>query len=371
MKILHVVGTMNPGGTETWLLNVLRHIDRDAHQLSFCTFGSNPGIYAEEIVGLGGQIIPCLLSSNLLSFIRRFHQILRQGHYDLVHGHVHYFSGLIMKLSYDAGVRIRIAHAHTGAPERAFSPSRKLYATLMKQAIHRYATHGIAASQEAASILFGPLWKNDPRWRIVYCGIDLEPFRQRVDRFRVRSELGIPLDAKVVGHVGRFLPVKNHSLLVDIAVELQKCTPNVWFILVGDGPQRIQIQDQVRQLSLADRFIFTGVRSDIPRLMQGAMDVFCMPSRFEGLPLVVLECQAAALPVVLSDVITSEVTVLPHLITRCSLESSPKKWAALVAEALEKPRIPHTEAIAVMENSPFNIVHSVSSLLRIYQGDSE
>ena len=237
VRVLHIIGAMDYGGIETWLMHVLRHINRTKFQFDFCYTKPEPGAYALEIEALGGRMVACLLKkSNPLSFARRFRSVLREGRYDVVHSHVHHFSGFVVRLAHQEQVPVRIAHCHNTSDGKGSGPSRILYHALMKHWIRKYATHGLAASQDAARALFGPNWQSDPRFRVLHCGIDLEPFRQEVSREPVRQELGIPLDAPVVGHVGRFVPQKNHTFLLEIAAEVVKLRTEVRFLLVGDGP---------------------------------------------------------------------------------------------------------------------------------------
>ncbi|MGD0041301.1 MAG: glycosyltransferase, partial [Isosphaeraceae bacterium] len=213
IRILHVVGGMNRGGIETWLMHVLRHIDREMYRMDFLVHTARPCAYDTEIWDLGSRIIPCLHPSRPWWYARNFFRALHAfGPYDIVHSHVHHFSGLVLRLAHRAGVLMRIAHSHNDASPvdgRARLP-RRLYLRLMERWIAHHATLGLAASPEAAASLYGPHWADDPNRRVLYCGIDLAPFRSLLDGAAVRREFGIPDGAYVVGHVGRFFPQKNH-----------------------------------------------------------------------------------------------------------------------------------------------------------------
>src|ERR1700731_4693949 len=106
LRILHALGTMDPGGVETWLLQVLRFIDPDRFQFEFCTFGPRPSLFAPEIESLGGKVVRCPKTANLVAFGRRFRSILREGNYDVVHSHVHFFSGAVLRWANAEGVPI-------------------------------------------------------------------------------------------------------------------------------------------------------------------------------------------------------------------------------------------------------------------------
>jgi glycosyltransferase involved in cell wall biosynthesis len=143
----------------------------------------------------------------------------------------------------------------------------------------------------------------------------------------VRAQLGIQPDAFVVGHAGRFAEVKNHRFLVEIAGRLCKLEPKAVFLLIGDGPLKPRIEELVRSRGLDKHFIFTGIRRDVPRLMKGAMDCFLLPSLYEGLPMVLLEAQAAGLRCVVSDTVSSEGDLGDAVVTHIPLSASPDEWA--------------------------------------------
>jgi glycosyltransferase involved in cell wall biosynthesis len=358
---------MDYGGVETWLMHVWRHIDRTKFQFDFCYTKPQPGAYAPQIEALGGRMVACRLNQrNPFGFARRFRALLRKGQYGVVHSHVHHFSGFVIRLAHRAGVPMRIAHCHSTSDGKESGPSRSLYHALMKHWIRKYATHGLAASRDAAVSLFGLNWQSDPRFRVLSCGIDLEPFRQDVCRQAVRQELGIPLNAPVVGHVGSFRPPKNHAFLLQIAAEVLKLRPDVRFLLVGDGPLRPQIEARARDLGIEKNVIFAGARSDVPCLMLGAMDVFILPSLWEGLPVSLLEAQAAGLRCVSSDAVPPEAAVVPDVVRYVRLSAGAGEWAAVVLRTLEYGRLREAGALEVIAKGDFNVQKSCQDLIGLY-----
>lgn len=370
IRILHVLGGMVRGGVETWLMHVLRHIDREHFQMDFLVHTTQPCAYDDEIRALGSQIIPCLDPPRPWLYAHNFKRVLREhGPYDIVHSHVHHYSGYVLRLAQQAGVPVRMAHSHndTSPGEVNAGLLRRGYLTLMKRWIAQHATVGLAASRLAAADLFSPVWETDPRWQILYYGIDLTPFQGHINPVTVRAELNIPAEVFVIGHVGRFAEQKNHSFLVDIVTEVAKREPRTRLLLVGDGSLRPAIEQKVAQADLTDRVIFAGLRADVPRLMRGVMDVFVLPSFYEGLPLVGIEAQAAGLPVILSDAITEEVDRVRPLVQRLSLAQPASVWAELILAVRDAaPAITQQEALAVIEKSSFNIQTSVKSLAEVY-----
>ena len=371
IRILHVVGGMDRGGVETWLMHILRHIDRDHFHMDFLVHTTKPCAYDEEVRAIGSKIIPCLGPRQPWTYAANFRRILNEyGPYDIVHSHVHHFSGYVLRLAKQLGIRTCIAHSHndTSTVEERAAWYRRWYLTLTKRWIAHYASLGLGCSHKAVANLFGLDWHSDPRWQILYYGINLNPLRDRIDPVALRSELGIPSDAFVIGHVGRFAEQKNHLFLLEIAAEVAKQEPKMVLLLVGEGSLRPDIEQKVLQLGLIDRVIFAGVRPDVPHLMRGVMDVFLFPSLHEGLGLVLIEAQAAGLPCIFSNVVPEEADVIKPLVQRISLSQPVSDWVQAVLHQREMPSIiTQSDGLAQVETSPFNIEISVKQLESIYQ----
>ena len=373
IRILHVVGGMNRGGVETWLMHVLRHIDRDRFQMDFLVHTEKPCPYDDEASALGSKIIPCLSPSKPWLYGRNFKRILREyGPYDIVHSHVHHFSGYVLYLAKQAGVPVRIAHSHndTSAIDAKAGLHRQLYLSLTKWSISWCSTVGLGCSCNAVADLFGAGWKTDIRWQVLHYGVDLKPFYDRVDSTGVRAEFGILADAFAIGHIGRFETQKNHLFLLEIAAEVAKQELKMHLLLIGDGSLRSDIEQKVVQMGLSDRVTFAGNRSDVPRLMLNAVDVFLFPSLHEGLGLVLIEAQAAGLPCIFSDVVPEEADLVRPLLQRISLSKSASIWAEAVMSARSgASAISQRDALAVVEKSPFNIAASVKKLTEVYEAN--
>jgi glycosyltransferase involved in cell wall biosynthesis len=369
-RVLHIVGGMNRGGVETWLMHVLRHIDRERFQMDFMVHTAQPCSYDNEVRALGGRILPCLHPNQPWRYAKNFRRIVAAyGPYDIVHSHVHHYSGYTLRLAQRAGIPMRIAHSHNDASPQDISPSpsRWIYMTTTERFIRRYATIGLAASGKAAEALFGREWQHSSFCRLLYYGIDLAPFRAQADA-SVRAALQLPPDAFVIGHVGRFDEQKNHRFLLEIFRSVADADPRTSLLLIGDGPMRPAIERRVAELGLMGRVVFAGIRADVPRVLLGALNVFVMPSLHEGLPLAGLEAQAAGLPCVFADSITAELDVVPQLLTRLRLSDSSSDWArVLLAKREQAPPITQDEALAVMEASPFDIRRSAAELARLYE----
>jgi glycosyltransferase involved in cell wall biosynthesis len=374
MKILHVIGTLNRAGAETWLTQILHNIDRQKYGMHYLVHTADPGDYDEEITALGSRVIRCLprlKHGNPLQYALNFRRILREyGPYDCVHSHIHHTSGFILMLAAIMRIPVRIAHSHcdTRTLDRKSPFLIRMYYATMNVLIRCFATQGIAVSKNAGPSLFSASWASDPRWQVCGLGIDLHPFGEEIDSGRLRAELGIPGDSFVIGHVGRIDNQKNHRFIVDIAEHFCRMEPRAVFLLVGDGSLTSEIENRVRNLGLGDHFIFAGVRRDVPRLMKGAMDCFLFPSLFEGLGLVLLEAQAAGLTCVISDKLPDEASVIPELVRRISLEEPAEVWAGELLRIRSLPRQPRADTLSRMLDC--SIEASVSRLTQIYDSAS-
>lgn len=370
IRVLHIIGGMARGGVETWLLHVLRHIDREHLQMDFLVHTAKPCSYDNEVRALGGRILPCLRPDRPWRYAKNFRgAVAAYGPYDIVHSHVHHYSGYTLRLARHADIPVRIAHSHNDAAPRDVSPSppRRIYLATAKRWICRFATLDLAASDKAAEALFGSGWQRSSRCKVLYYGIDLAPFRVQADP-SIRADLLLSPEAFVIGHVGRFDAQKNHRFLLEIFRAIAGADPTARLLLIGDGPLRPATERRAAELGLADHVVFAGLRPDVPRLLLGAVDVFVMPSLHEGLPLAGLEAQAAGLPCLFADSITTELDAVPQLVTRLRLSQSASTWArAVLAKRNQTLPITRGEALAVMEASPFNIRRAVAELTRLYQ----
>lgn len=369
IRVLHVVGGLDRGGIETFLMHVLRRRNSERLKMDFVVHQDRTGAYDDDVRSAGSRIFRCPFTSRPLQYSRELRRILNeQGPFDVVHSHVHRFDGYVLRVARAAGVPIRISHSHndTSHFDDLAGVARRIYLSQMKRSIDRNATLGFACSRLAAASLFGPDWEKDSRWKLLPYGIDLSAFREPVDRAAMRRELGVPEDALLAIHIGRFDPQKNHGFLIKIAAEIAKLEPNFRLLLLGKGDLQPSVEGQVRELGLENQVIFAGSRPDVPKCLL-ASDVFLMPSLHEGLPLAGLEAQAAGLPMVVADTVTPELALVPELVQFLSLKATPEEWAQATVSAAKDPRrVSREQALEIMEQSLCNIEKSVARLENFY-----
>ncbi len=323
LRVLHVVVNMNRGGAETLIMNLYRNIDRKKVQFDFLT--CKPGIFDVEVKKMGGRVyrIPYISDVGHFQYIKELDEFfLDHQEYDIVHSHLDKMSGLVLRSAKKAGVRVRIAHSHSTKNEGGIiSGLYKWYSGIF---IEKYSNIGVACSTSAAKWLFP---RNNKRTILIKNGIDTEQFKKSLDvKNVVRKELKISENTFVIGHVGRFTKVKNHTFLIDIFYEFHQKNKNSVLILIGDGPLREKIKEKIKILNLQQNVILPGIREDINRVIQ-AIDIIVFPSLYEGLPVTLVEAQSCGVSCLISDHISDEVDMGLELISKQNLKSPPISWA--------------------------------------------
>jgi len=370
ISVLHLAGRLNRGGIETWLLQVLRAAKDAGIRMDVLVVTDLPGELDDAVRETGARLF---VTNRPLNPLGQFHDLRRihsqRGPYDIVHSHVQP-GGIQLYLARRCGIQIRIAHSHTTellVPALRFH--QRLVARLTIPWVRRYATLGLACSETAAETLFGKHWRHDPRWQVLHYGIDLKPFSAPNDRrLELRRSLELPDDAFVIGHVGRMSPEKNHQFLITLAREIVSQMPQIYFVLVGDGPLRPQVESWIHQQGLAPRVRLLGSRGDVPDLMMNLFDLFLFPSIYEGLPLSIIEAQAAGLPIVASTAVPTEAIVVPSLVHRLALNESLSAWVKVLLDAQRTGLpIPRDQSLSLVKQSDFNIDICTERLFHIYE----
>lgn len=371
IKVLHVVAAMNRGGIETWLMNVIRSAPPH-FQFDFLVNSETPGEFDEEIKRLGARIFrkPNLDWRKPWGYFSDVRSVLREGGpYDAVHSHMFLFSGITLGIAASAKVPVRIAHCHTTRDVAGLNPSvaRGVYVRAMSFLIDKVATKKIGVSFDAGAALFGSQWLSDFRSEILLYGFDFSRFSVPSDIDQLKDAYAIPRTSKIVGHVGRFAPVKNHRFLIEVFGHLHRSHGDTYLLLVGDGPLRGEIEDEISNAGLQNHVAFAGNQADTVPFFQ-MMNAFVFPSHFEGFGIVALEAQAANVPVIASTALPEETTVVPELVHRKSLEDGANEWAETIGEIIYSEKRKDTESLVAVENSEFSINRCLIDLDRIYQG---
>lgn len=361
IRILHVVGAMNVGGTETMLMNIYRNIDRDKVQFDFISYGPE-AFFDKEIMRMGGRIIRL---SNTRSIKELYQAIKKYGPYNIVHSHTLFHCGIVNAAAKLVGIKIRISHAHTTL-DRNDSFLRKLYIKSMRVIINTFSTNLLACSKEAGRYLFGEQSLNQANFTYFPNLIDYQNFLQAqnkdVNRFKVSAGLE---NSIIIGHIGRFVEAKNHRFLLDIFETLVKRDINVKLLLVGDGDLKSFIEESAKERGIYNHIRFVGIRNDI-NIMLHSMDIFVFPSIYEGLGLVLLEAQASGLPCVVSEAIQPEADLNLNLLSRLSVSDGANAWAHKILELAGKKEEGINKIIDGFETNGYSLSRGISKLMNLY-----
>ena len=329
IRILFLDTVMDRGGAETMTMNYYRNIDRSKIQFDFLVHRPYRGAFDDEIEKMGGKIYR--ICPNYPQFYFRYRKEFRKlltehPEYRIIHCNMMEYGLFAYIEANSMGLPVIISHAHTSSPKQKLDP-KSLLLLLYRKLSLKYITHKFACGKSAAEWVFGK--GNTDGVYYMHNAIDAIQYQYNIKvEDEVRKEFG--LDGKfVVGHVGRFFKPKNHQFIIETFAKISQKEPNAVLMLVGGGELNDTIlnktKEQVKSLGLEDKVIFTGVRTDVNRILQ-AFDVFILPSLHEGFPVVMVEAQAAGLKCIISDTVPSECDITGNVET-LPLSAGSNEWA--------------------------------------------
>ncbi|WP_066335080.1 glycosyltransferase family 1 protein [Metabacillus litoralis] len=351
---------MNRGGLETMLMNYYRQINRTKIQFDFMVHREERGHYDDEIESLGGKIyrMPQIRPGNYRKYFNRLNDFFSEHkEFKVVHSHNNENSSFVLRAAKRFGVPCRIAHSHLSDLGIDIKLPFRLYA---RNVMKDNPTEYFACSKNAGRWLFG----EKKEVKVLNNAVSIDDFKYNEQlRRKIRKELNIS-DQLVIGHIGRFNKQKNHEFLIDIFNSVIDKKSDALLLLVGDGHLRPEIERKVEKLGLSSQVKFLGVREDIPHLMQ-AIDLFLFPSLFEGLPVVLVEAQAAGLNCIVSDSITKEADITGRL-QYFSLEDTADIWA----EVIINMSIEHADTSHMLQNNGYDTKKMANWLSEFYLKNS-
>lgn len=304
-KIIHVIGSMNIGGAETFLMNVLKNIDTDKYELIFLCYGGSENDYEYDIEKLGGRIVK-ISEPRKVGYIKHMKELKNlfiNENPDIIHAHTYYNSAFSILIAKRLGIKIRITHSHSMKSDVRENLMQGIYKLITKHIINNYSNVFLSCGEEASKNIF----YKGKKIEIIYNGINTNEFIfSEEERVAKRKELGIKDDEFVIGHVGRFAEVKNQAFIVNVFTKYLKKNPNSKLIFVGDGPLINNIREMVNKNGIEEKVLFLGKRRDVNKLYN-AMDIFIFPSLFEGFPVTLIETQVNGLKALVSDKVDSKV----------------------------------------------------------------
>ena len=366
-RVLHLPGEMTRGGVESLIMLWYRNIDHDKIQFDFCVPRFERGPLDDEIESYGGKIFHChrIREKGVLSFISEVISIIKEnGPYDAVHIHGVHSGVFSLIASKRARVPKRIYHSHsTQNLVLRNNPLRKVQEGLFSMIINRYATIRLACSRPAGLFVF-----RDYPFTIVNNGIDLDRFKPYSDskRIELRTHFQIPKDAIVIGNVARFVEGKNQDIIAAIIKKgVKEHNIPVFGLFVGDGPKRDSVASWCEEHLISQYVCFTGNRSDTEALYN-CMDVFCLPSDFEGLGIVAIEAQACGIPCLVSTEVPDEANMQCIPFEKKSLNDSIEEWLSIVENLAKTKRADSTIIKTAITNHGYSLESCLDAIVNIY-----
>ena len=307
ITILHILGDATIGGISSVILNYYKFIDRNRFSFDIAVSQGKLGRDAKILQSYNSTVYQLPLKSESLSvYTIALEKILREKHYDIIHVHDNATSYVALAIAKKMGVKIRFAHAHTSG-SRTISFKKRIRLTFSHLLNGYYATHCVACGEKAGLHIFGHRIMSRTSSFVLPNSVNTDLFSFNKDlRNKIRSSLGID-DKFVVGMVGRISQEKNQVRAIALFHYIKKKIPNAILLIVGDGPEKSIVKDEILKFKLQDSVKLLGSKDDVQNFYQ-SFDIFMLPSLYEGFPVAAVEAMASGLPVLLSDTITSELS---------------------------------------------------------------
>ncbi|MEH2928312.1 glycosyltransferase family 1 protein [Candidatus Ventrimonas sp. KK005] len=357
IHILQVLTLNCNSGVASFVINLYQHIDKEKIQFDFLTWvvDENLPVYNDIIIKSGGVVhtIP-YYKKDLKAFINRTSNILNRNKIDILHCHEFLVSIPILYLGKRAGIPVRIAHSHNPTIDNIF---KQKLVILCRPLFRKYATSFFACSQDSGTFLFGKKVK----FLVLKNGINTLKFQYSSEIRKKLKEKWNLENRFVIGNIGRMTSQKNQTFLLSVFAEIVKERPDALLLLIGKGELESSLYQQVRSLKIQDYVLFLGIRDDIYELMN-IMDVFVLPSVYEGLGIVLIEAQANGLPCVISDTIPKEVKINSN----CHFLSLNANFSIWKRAILNTTRENSEVAVQNVNSAEYNIVQSTIKLQKFY-----
>lgn len=363
IRIAQVMGKMVGGGVESVVMNYYRNINKNRIQFDFIVDSDSTNIPKEEIESLGGKIILVPPYQKTSKYIKELAKVFKENNYKIVHSHINTLSVFPLYAAKKANIPVRIAHSHSTSNKKEWK--KNLLKNILKPFSKIFATDYFCCSEYAGKYLFGTKTYENKEVTLINNAIDVDKFLYNEElRKKKRKELGIKKEI-VICHVGRFISQKNHLRLLEIFSTLTKTNPKEKFILllIGEGKLEPIIKEKAKSLGLEKQVKFLGQRNDVNELMQ-AMDIFLLPSLYEGLPVVGVEAQTSGLLCILSSSMTKETKVLSTT-KFISLEASDDEWSKEILESYHNFKRKNTKQEII--DASFEIKTEAEKLEKKYQ----
>ena len=359
IRIAHVIGKLNAAGVEAVVNNYYRNIDHTKYQFDYFIDSDGECQPPQELIDMGARYYVIPPYQHLFKHVKTLTKYFKENNYKIVHSGMNTLAPISLFCAWRAGVPIRINHNHSTAGKGEIK--RNLMKYSLRPFAKCFATHFAACSRYAGEWLFGKKMMGRGKVKIFNNAIDVNKFKyDEKIRNDVRKELSIE-NKFVIGHVGRFMHQKNHNFLINLFKQVHDKDNETILLLIGIGELMNDIKEKVRQLGLQNDVLFLGARNDVNRIYQ-AMDIFVLPSYYEGLPVVGVEAQAAGIPCVFSNQMTKETVIIPETKMK-RLDDDKKKWVRVI---LKSRNIKKRDTSKEIANAGFDIKLEAKKMEKYY-----
>jgi glycosyltransferase EpsF len=375
MKVIQIVEYLDKGAVENWLVQVFLESQKQNRNIEwtfYCILGK-PGRLDEAVKAAGGNIIyaPVTISSKW-HFLKHLRQTLRRGKFDIIHSHHDYLSGFYLLATIEIKFEKRILHIHN--TDKALPVKsvfiRKLLLPAFKKLSIRLSDIILGISKHTLETYVGKQMPLNNKFTVLYYGINLQHFEGGISRDQLRTGLDLPLGSKILLFVGRMNEQKNPVFVIDVLHEILKERDDVYALFVGEGDLLQNVINKAEIMGIRKNVRILGWQNNIAFIMKSA-DAFVFPrveDPKEGLGLVIVEAQAAGLPMVISQAIVDDAIIIEELAHIVKLDNNPAEWAKCVVDILDDPHpLDRNLALDKMKDSKFEIKKATNALLELYE----
>lgn len=362
IRVLHMIGSLEYGGSQAMVLNLYKAIDRDKVQFDFIMDQPHNNALLPVVQQLGARVytLPVFKGNNYVEVKNAWESFLKEHtEYSILHSHIRSYASIYIPIAKKYGLKT-IIHSHSTSNGKGIKAIAK---KIMQYPLRWQADYFFGCSRKSGEWLFGKKVVDGNKFYMIKNAIDTDIYKAD-DKIRekYRVKLNIDNNQKVFIHIGRLHEAKNHMFLLDVFNEVVKENSNAILLLVGDGELHNKIENRIKELGLDNNVMMLGARSDVANILQAA-DCFLFPSSWEGLPVTVIEAQAAGLPCLISDKITDEV-VITTLVKKLPIDQGVNCWN----DAIHKILINKCNVTKQICEAGFDIKKSAQWLQDFYEG---
>lgn len=340
IRVLQELSALDGGGVAKLLYDYYKNMDHNKVHFDF-VIGNyyDNGIYEDYFREQGCKIYKIAKKTeDKETYLNQIEKIIKNGNYDVIHSHYGMYSFDVMQIAKKYDIKKRIAHSHL-----AYEPTstvQKLKSVVRKYVAKENATDLFACGRDAGIYMWGKRAVETGKVHIMKNAVDTSIFAFSKDkRIEKRKELGVE-DKFVIGIVGRLSEQKNYPFLWKVYKKVLEKRNDTALVVVGRGTEEKEIKSLAKKMGIYDKINFLGIRDDVPELLN-AMDLFVLPSRYEGLPVVLVENQSNGLMSFASDKITDEMAVT-DLVNFLPIEDTEEQWVEEICNY--KPSIENRES---------------------------